>query len=88
MTQTAAAVQAVLGTNPNNAQILQSRELVTTTSLAVLNSTNSIGIEDGTSQYWYVQGNGDAPGRARWCTTTASDSAATQAASILTSLRA
>ena len=43
---------------------------------------------DGTKQNWYVVGNYDSVGRARWCTTTASDSAATQAASILTQLRA
>lgn len=41
-----------------------------------------------TFQDWYVEGNGDAPGRAKLCRTTASDNAATQAASILTQLRA
>ena len=41
-----------------------------------------------TFQHWYVEGNGDAPGRAKLCRTTASDNAATQAASILTQLRA
>jgi hypothetical protein len=42
----------------------------------------------GTYQYWYVQGNVDAPGRCRWCACTASDNAATQAAAILVTLRA
>lgn len=39
------------------------------------------------SQQWYVIGNADAPGRAMWISTTASDDAATQAAAILTALR-
>lgn len=42
----------------------------------------------GTLQQWYVIGNVDAPGRSRLVTTTAADSAATQAAAILTALRA
>ena len=42
----------------------------------------------GTKQTWYVQGNFDAVGRDRFCVTTASDNAATQAASVLTQLRA
>lgn len=71
MAQTSAAVQAVLGTNSMNAQIVQSFEP-----------------SQGTLQQWYVIGNADAPGRARLVTTTASDSAATQAAAILTALRA
>lgn len=41
-----------------------------------------------TIQVWYVEGNQDAPGRARWVTTTASDNAATQATAVLTALRA
>lgn len=73
MAQTPAAVQAVLGTNPMNARILRADETQGS---------------DATLQEWYVVGNADAPGRARWCSTTASDSAATQAASILTQLRA
>lgn len=71
MAQTPAAVQAQLGTNPMNAQIVRADEVV-----------------GATLQGWYVVGNVDAPGRARWCTTTAADSAATQAAAILTALRA
>ena len=71
MAQTAAAVQAQLGTNPMNAKIVAAYEP-----------------SQGTLQQWYVVGNVDAPGRARLVTTTASDSAATQAAAILTELRA
>ncbi len=44
--------------------------------------------EGATNQVWYVVGNQDAVGRCRWCTTTASDNAATQAAAILVALRA
>ena len=71
MAQTSAAVQAVLGTNAMNAQILMSFEP-----------------SQGTLQQWLVAGNVDAAGRTRMVTTTASDSAATQAAAILTALRA
>lgn len=42
----------------------------------------------GTLQEWYVQGRLAVPGRCRWVTTTAADNAATQAAAILTGLRA
>ena len=42
----------------------------------------------GGLQRWYVVGNVDAPGRNRWVTTTAADNAATQAAAVLTALRA
>lgn len=42
---------------------------------------------DSTLQDWYVVGNADAPGRNRWVTTTASDTAAVQGAAILTALR-
>lgn len=41
-----------------------------------------------TYQEWYVVGNGDAPGRDRLVRTTAADNAATQAAAVLTALRA
>ncbi len=44
--------------------------------------------ESTTIAGWFVIGNTDAPGCARWCTTTRSDDAATQAAKILTDLRA
>lgn len=42
----------------------------------------------GTEQNWYVEGNLDAPGRAKLITTTAADNAATQAAAVLTALNA
>ena len=42
----------------------------------------------GTLQQWYVAGNATVPGRTRMVTSTAADTAATQAASILTGLRA
>lgn len=70
MAQTPAAVQAQLGANAMNAQILIADEG-----------------GGGTEQRWYVAGNVDAPGRTRWCVTTASGSAAVQAAAILASLR-
>lgn len=41
-----------------------------------------------TNQLWYIVGNQDAVGRARWVSTTASDNAATQAAAALTQLLA
>jgi len=41
-----------------------------------------------TLQQWYVVGNQDAVGRARWVATTAADNAATQAAAALVALRA
>lgn len=72
MTITPAACQAALGTNPMSATILRAFEV---------NGT------DATTQAWYVDGRVDAPGKERWCVTTASDNAATQAASILTQLR-
>jgi hypothetical protein len=42
----------------------------------------------GSLQEWYVVGNMDAPGRAKWVTTTAASNAATQAAELLVALRA
>ena len=71
MAQTAAQVQAELGTMATNARILQ-----------------SFMPHVSTGQQWYVEGNGDVPGRVRMVETTASDNAATQAAAILTALRA
>ena len=41
----------------------------------------------GTTQHWYVEGNQDARGRARWVSTTAADNAATQAAAVLVALQ-
>ena len=71
MAITAAALQAELGTNPNNAQVLQHQMPLVSTI-----------------QIWYVVGNQDAVGKDRWVTTTAADDAATQAAAVLTALRA
>ena len=71
MAITSAALQAALGTNPMNAQVVIAFE-------------PSV----GTLQQWYVIGNADAPGRARLLQTTAADNAATQAAAVLTALRA
>lgn len=73
MAITPAACQAALGTNPMSARIIRADE------------TQGA---DATKQEWYVIGNAAAPGRNRWCSTTASDNAATQAASILAQLRA
>ena len=42
----------------------------------------------GTEQNWYVEGNLDAPGRAKLITTTAADNAATQATAVLAALNA
>lgn len=42
----------------------------------------------GSVQRWYIVGNLDAPGRAKWVETTAADDAATQAAAALTALNA
>lgn len=42
----------------------------------------------GSLQQWLVMGGVDAAGRTRLVTTTASDNAATQAAAVLTALRA
>lgn len=71
MAITSAQLQAALGANPNNAQVLQAFEP-----------------SQGTQQQWYVVGNLDAPGRCRLINTTASDNAATQAAAVVTALRA
>lgn len=42
----------------------------------------------GSFQEWYIEGNLDAPGKAKLIRTTASDNAATQAAAVLTALNA
>jgi len=74
MAITPAACQAALGTNPMNAIVVRADEIPDGSG--------------GSLQAWYVMGNVDAPGRARYVTTTRSDNAATQAAAILTALRA
>ena len=70
MAITGAALQAALGTTPQDAKVTQELGVVST------------------FQEWYVEGNMDAPGKAKLCRTTAADNAATQAASVLTQLRA
>lgn len=69
---TPAEVQTALGTNPLNARIQRAYQT----------------LSDATKCAYYVVGNVDARGRDRWCVCTVSDNAATQAASILTQLRA
>lgn len=49
--------------------------------------TQEFGVVD-TYQEWYVEGNGDAPGKAKLIRTTAADDAATQAAAVLVALAA
>jgi hypothetical protein len=71
MAQTPAAVQAALGTGIENATIIRAMEYSEF---------------DTTHQQWYVDGRCDYPGRKRWCTSTASDSAANQAVSIQSAL--
>ncbi len=71
MAITAAAMQAALGMNAMNAEVLQHSEPIS-----------------GSVQRWYIVGNQDAPGRAKWIETTAASDAATQAAQALTLLRA
>jgi hypothetical protein len=73
MAITSAALQAEFGTNAMSARVLRADE------------TQGA---DATKQEWYVSGNVDAPGRVRWVSTTAADNAATQAAAVLTALRA
>jgi len=70
-TITPAAVQAALGSTPMNATITHARQTDVSS----------------TAGCYYVIGNCDAPGRARWCDVTNTDSAATQAAAILVKLR-
>ena len=48
----------------------------------------SFGPNDGTSQDWQISGGTTAPGVVKFVRTTAADNAATQAAAVLTSLRA
>ena len=73
MAATPAAVQAELGANGMNAQIIRAEELIS-------------GSPD--LQGWTVVGLVAGVGRTRSMTTTRSDSAATQAAAILTALAA
>ena len=70
-TQTAATIQAELGTKAMSPRIMQ-----------------ELPPYGATTQYWSVVGGPQTGGRVRNVTTTASDNAATQAAAILTALRA
>lgn len=73
MAITPAALQAALGAGIGAPRVLRADE------------TQGA---DATKQEWYVHGNQTVPGRVRWCPTTASDNAATQAAAVLAALRA
>lgn len=42
----------------------------------------------GTEQRWYVDGGATYPGRVKWCTSTAANTAAQQATSIVNALKA
>lgn len=65
-------VQAALGTDVHSPRIL-----------------SSLQITDGaTAAAYYVTGGATVPGRARWCATTNTDTAADQATAILNALRA
>lgn len=76
MAITAAALQTALGTNGTSPKVIRQDLSVST------------GETIGTTQRWYVEGKVAVAGRVRWCETTASDNAATQAAAVLTALRA
>lgn len=73
MAITSAEMQAALGTEAMGPRVLRAGEVQGS---------------DASKQEWYVSGGVSAPGRVRWCSTTAADNAATQAASVLTQLRA
>jgi len=70
---TPAEIQAALSGSAVGARIVIAEEKLTA---------------DDTKSEFYVLGGLDAIGRARWCVTPFADNAATQAASILTQLRA
>ena len=69
---TPAAVQAALSTAVHGARILRAEQTAVS----------------ATAGFYLATGGASAPGRARWCAITNTDSAATQAAAILTALRA
>ena len=73
MAITPAALQTALGDTIGAPQILRADE-----TRGVLT----------TEQEWLVHGGLTVPGRVRWCVTTASDNAATQATAVLAALRA
>lgn len=69
---TPAAVQAALGTDEGSPKILRAEQI-----------TNG-----STAGAYLVNGQATVAGRVRWCAVTNTDSAATQAVSILAALRA
>lgn len=66
------AVQAALGTDALGPRILSSFQIT----------------DGATAGAYYVTGGAAAPGRARWCAVTNTDTAAAQATAILAALRA
>lgn len=73
MAITAAALQAALGVGAFDPRVLRADEVQGS---------------DASKQAWLVSGMGTVAGRVRWVSCTASDNAATQAAAVLTALRA
>lgn len=71
---TMAATNAQLGTNMNAQVIIE--ETATSSGATIL------------TKNYYCLGGVDAPGKARWVAITVADSAATQAAAVLTGLQA
>lgn len=69
---TPAAVQVALGTDVGSPRILKAEQIT----------------DGSTAGAYYVTGGATVKGRARWCGVTNTDSAAVQAAAILTALRA
>lgn len=73
MAITPAALQSALGTGVGDPLVMRADEVQGA---------------DATKQEWYVHGRATVPGRIRWVSTTASGNAATQAAAVLSALRA
>ena len=71
-TVTPAEVQTALGTSVGTPKILRAEQTAVS----------------ATAGYYLVSGQVTVPGRTRWCAITNTDNAATQAAAILTGLRA
>jgi hypothetical protein len=69
---TPAAVQAALGTDVGTPKILRAEQIT----------------DGSTAGAYLVDGGATVAGRVRWCSVTNTDNAATQAAAILTALRA
>ena len=77
MSITPSALQTALGVTIGDPLVVRAEEIM---------GAKTYG--DNTKQAWLVHGRGTVPGRVRWVTCTASDNAATQAASVLAALRA